>query len=214
MNIELCEALMRKSEDTIIKFVKLMFDSLKSDIDKLTKENWELRKSLEFSKGELAQIKEHVKQRDGEVKNWTENTPHISMLADRIRALEDDARKNNIIAEGVSEIKDENNEKLQVAISKLFNEKLEVNPEITECRRIGSKELSSKPRPVIMKLKNDGDRLKCMKSAAKLKGTNVYLNEDVCKTTQEIRRAKLPELIEKRKQGLIAYFSGINICSD
>ena len=154
MNIELCEALIRKSEDTITIFVKLMFDSLKSDIDKLTKENWELRKSLEFYQGELAQIKKHVKKRDGTVTNWTENTPHVSMLAERIRALEDDTRKNNIIAYGVSEIKDENNEKLQVAISKLFNEKLEVNPEITECRRIGSKELSSTSRPVIIKLKN------------------------------------------------------------
>ena len=111
------------------------------------------------------------------------------------------------MAEGISEIKYENNEKFQVAISKLFNEKfqvaisklfnekfqvaicklfnekLEVNPEITECRRIASKELSSKPRPVMIKLKNDGDRLKCMKSATKLTGTNVCLNEDVCKTT-------------------------------
>ena len=69
-----------------------MFDSLKSDIDKLKKENWELRKSLEFSQGELAQIKEHVKKRDGEIKNWTENTSHVSMLADRIRVLEDDAK--------------------------------------------------------------------------------------------------------------------------
>ena len=55
MNIELCEALMRKSEDTIKKIVNLMFVSLKSDIEKLTKENWELRKSLDFSQGELAQ---------------------------------------------------------------------------------------------------------------------------------------------------------------
>ena len=89
------------------------------------------------------QIKEHVKKRDSEVKNCTEKTPHVTMLVNRIRVLEDNAIKNNIMAEGIFEIKDEENEKLQVAISKLFNEKLEVNPEITECRRIGSNYLRS-----------------------------------------------------------------------
>lgn len=54
-------------------------------------------------------------------------------------------------------------------------------------------------------------RQECLKSASKLKGTDIYLNEDVCKATLDIRRGKLDELKLKRRQGFIAYFSGTNI---
>ena len=38
-------------------------------------------------------------------------------------------------------------------------------------------------------------------------GTDIYLNEDVSKATMEIRKAKLQELCDKIRQGLIAFFS-------
>ena len=50
-----------------------------------------------------------------------------------------------------------------------------------------------------------------MKFAPRLKGSNLYINEDVSKATHEIRKLKMHELKEKRKQGLIAYFSGIQL---
>ena len=43
------------------------------------------------------------------------------------------------------------------------------------------------------------------------KGTDVFLNEDVSHATFEIRNSKMEELREKRRQGLIAYFSGTKI---
>ena len=42
-----------------------------------------------------------------------------------------------------------------------------------------------------------------------MKGTNIYVNEDVWKATLDIRKSKTGELKErKKKQGYIAYFSG------
>ena len=51
----------------------------------------------------------------------------------------------------------------------------------------------------------------CLKSAPKLKGTKIFINEDLSRAALDIRRRKLDELKEKRAQGYIAYFSGINI---
>ena len=51
----------------------------------------------------------------------------------------------------------------------------------------------------------------CLKSAPKLKGTKIFINEDLSRATLDIRRRKLDELKEIRAQGYIAYFRGINI---
>ena len=45
----------------------------------------------------------------------------------------------------------------------------------------------------------------------KIKGTNIFLNEDVSPATQSIRNAKMGELQAARQRGLIAYFSGTKL---
>ena len=53
--------------------------------------------------------------------------------------------------------------------------------------------------------------MECVRAAPRLKGTNVYINEDVSRATLNIRREKLDELREKRRKGYIAYFSGAKL---
>ena len=55
------------------------------------------------------------------------------------------------------------------------------------------------------------DKAACLRSRAKLKGTNVYVIEDVSYATQRIRKSLLPELKRKWDEGYIAYFPGIRI---
>ena len=43
-----------------------------------------------------------------------------------------------------------------------------------------------------------------------LKGTDTFISEDVCKDTLPIRREKLGLLKDKRDEGFVAYFSGVN----
>ena len=44
-----------------------------------------------------------------------------------------------------------------------------------------------------------------------MEGSSIFVTDDVSKATQEIRRSKMGELLEKRRQGIIAYFSGTKI---
>ena len=136
-------------------------------------------------------------------------------VSERLRTLEDYSRRNNIIVDGVMEVDGETTEKLQRDIEKLFSEKLDLKPAIDNIHRLGSKfnKRDTRPRSVIVKLTRFQDRQNCLKRSRLLRGTNVYINEDVCRATADIRKQKLEELKIKRSQGYIAYFSGVNICN-
>ena len=54
-------------------------------------------------------------------------------------------------------------------------------------------------------------RTSCLKNSAKLKGTDIFLNEDVSPATQIISNSKMRELQAARQRGLIAYFSGTKL---
>jgi hypothetical protein len=89
--------------------------------------------------------------------------------------------------------------------------KLQVEVQLDGANRVGSSGTRDRPRPIIVRFRTFTDRQKCMKATSKLKGSNIYINEDVSKATSEIRKAKMDELKEKRRQGYIAYFSGVDI---
>ena len=135
----------------------------------------------------------------------------MSGISERVRIMEDFSKRNNIIIDGIPEQAQENSEKLQVAVSKLFSEKLGMpNVEFERCHRIGKESSDQKPRRTLLELSKFEDRQKCLKSSFKLKGSDIYVNEDISRATAKIRTRK-PELLEKRRQGLIAYFFGVTI---
>ena len=45
-----------------------------------------------------------------------------------------------------------------------------------------------------------------MRNAKKLKGTNIFLNDDLCAASQAIKNSQMPALKEARAQGKIAFF--------
>jgi hypothetical protein len=124
--------------------------------------------------------------------------------------MEDYSRRNNLIIVGLDEIKEENNEKLHVHVKKLFGEKFQVKADIETVHRLGRPD-SNRTRATIVKFKSFVDRQACLRSSAKLKGPRIFLSEDLSRASLEIRKSKLEELREKRRQGFIAYFSGVNI---
>ena len=124
--------------------------------------------------------------------------------------MEDYSRRENNIVDGLDESSDENKETLQVQVQDILSNKLNINPVVVDVHRLG-KNIEGKSRPVIVKLASFEERQKCLKFAPRLKGSNLYINEHVSKATHEIGKLKMHELKEKRKQGLIAYFSGIQL---
>ena len=129
-------------------------------------------------------------------------------VEEKVRQLEDQCRKNNLRIEGVNEIENKNHEQTQKKVESNLTENMGLNIKLESANKAKGHKNNRNPRTIIARFNNFRDRQKCMISAPKLKGTNIYVNEDVSKKTLEKKMSQLDTLREKRKQGFIAYFYG------
>ena len=106
-------------------------------------------------------------------------------------------------AEGGSESSEHSAEKVQ----RLVREKLGITDTILidSARRIGRR-TQNRPRSILVNFRNFPDRQAILRNSKKLKGTNLFVNEDLCEETRRQRREQLPRLREARSAGKIAYF--------
>ena len=203
--------ILEQNLDTVKSFIHMMLKEFKDEVEKVKEENRELKRSLEFSQSEVAYLKDVVKKQSEDIKSMQRLPEELNKLDDRVRVMDDALRKNNLRFEGIPESNNENYEQSQAKIQSLISEKLDLNIKLESANRIGNRIENNKPRPIIARLSNFSDRQKCLRAAYKLKGSNVYINDDVSRRTIEIRNTKMEELKEKRRQGYIAYFSGSNL---
>ena len=71
--------------------------------------------------------------------------------------------------------------------------------------------LFRKPRTVIVRLQKSNDRNNILKNSHKLKGSGIFINDDVSEGTMKVRKEKLEKLKDARSKGKIAYFIGRNL---
>ena len=204
MDIEMIESMFRNNSNVMKSFVEILFDKLQKEIREVKEENADLKRSLEFTQAELASVQK---------KEHGASIPRdFSELHERVRILEDRSKSKNLRITGLNELHNENMEQTTHAVQKLVAEKLgQQNVRVKTAFRIGKQNGSSSSREIVAHLSSEQDKTACLKSGRKLKGSNVYVNDDVSYATLQIRKAKLPELKRKREEGLIAYFSGAQI---
>lgn len=212
--------MMEQHMETVKSFVQMFVDGFKADLKAMREENYELRRSLEYSQSEIADLKEASKLQADIIKKLECRSIDYDKLEDNVRRMDDNGRRANIIIDGLEDKTDETPEQTQHKVQSLLKEKLDVSIQLENASRIGRNTASSsvegaaarsKPRMVLVRFNKISERQSVMKQSSKLKGTNVFLNDDVCRATMDIRRGKLEELKMKRKQGFIAYFSGADI---
>ena len=141
-------ALLSKQQVSIIKeCVTTMFDSLKADVCELGRENGDLKRSLEFTEAKLFETKALIKCQDGELKKLSEkvNKSESETLAERVRIIEDNLRKNNVIFNGIPEDVTETPEHLLENVCQILTRKLNVAITVEYCHRLGGKIDSGRP---------------------------------------------------------------------
>ena len=176
-----CSFFFQNNFTTIKEFLKMIIDALREEINQLKGDNDELRRSLEFTQAELTEMRKTCAILNGEKQVNAVSYPEKRELLERVQNLEDYSRRNNLIVEGLQEESDENNEVLQTSMEKLLKEKLDFTPKIDVVHRMG-KQLDNNPRYVIFRLRTFRERQECLKLLPKLKGTNIYINEDISKS--------------------------------
>lgn len=127
--------------------------------------------------------------------------------------LEDYSRKNNIRIDGFVELPNETNETLHVKVTKLIQDKLQIKDvKIDNIHRLsGNKKDQSTPRTIITRFSNQFHRDSTIKNKMKLKGTGIFINEDLCENTIKARREKMDQFKQAKSSGKIAFFNGKNL---
>ena len=138
----------------------------------------------------------------------------LDYVSERLRKLEDESRSGINRITGIDEIPNENHEQTQYKVQKLLAEKLQL-PNVAVCSAFRAERQQTQgtavPRSVIARPSSVNNKFAVLKASTLLRGTSVYVSEDVSKATVDIRRQKIPLLKQKREKGYFAYFSGIEI---
>ncbi|XP_063855967.1 uncharacterized protein LOC135097826 isoform X1 [Scylla paramamosain] len=76
---------------------------------------------------------------------------------------------------------------------------------LERAHRVGTRR-EHKPRTIVARFSRFCDREAVVRNANKLKGTNIFLNDDLCPASQAAKNAQMPLLKQAKAQGKIAFF--------
>ncbi len=88
-----------------------------------------------------------------------------------------------------------------------------INLDIERAHRIGQRD-NNRPRTIIARFTHFRQREDVLRNAFKLKGTRVFVNEDLCPASQEKIKAQLPLYKQARAEGKVAFFPLHSACCE
>ena len=129
-------------------------------------------------------------------------------VSKKLIQLEDRSRCNNLRFDGLTEDPNEtwDNCERKVQDVLLNNSNIEGNIEIDRCHRFG-KRRGSHPRMIVYRFLRFKDKQKILQNAKKLKDTGIFICEDLCSDTMELRKTLWEKVLEYRRQAKYAYLN-------
>lgn len=178
----------------------------------------DLKRSLEFTQKEVEDLKHEQKQHIQERKKDQERIYQlkeelqtcdkvIKELEGRANYQEDYSRRNNLQIIGIEERpQGETWEQTANIVGKLLQDKLQMpNIELERAHRVGRRD-NNLTRPIIARFTWYVDREAVLRNVTKLRGTRIFINEDLCPASNNIRKSQLPQLKQARSEGKVAFF--------
>ena len=133
----------------------------------------------------------------------------LSGLETKLDYVDNQSRRNNVIFDNIPEASTKETwDETEISVKKIIvtNMGLKDAMPIERAHRIGKKR-PDKPRPVVVKFLNHKDRQKVLSCGKNLKGSNVFVRDDVSERMMAKRSELYDDLKEARRNGKIAYFS-------
>ncbi|XP_065650972.1 uncharacterized protein LOC136079179 [Hydra vulgaris] len=131
----------------------------------------------------------------------------LKKINSKLREIEDRTRRNNLRVDGIKEDDNETWLESEQKVKEVFNEYLGVeNVKIERAHRAGKKGVKEN-RTIVLKLLDFKDKEEILENASKLKGKNIYINEDYCMETNKIRKELREKMKIERKLGKFVYIS-------
>ena len=198
------ERAFRSAVDVIVQQFEGRISSMETTISDLTT-------SLEYTQAELQDMKReavYLKKSNSDNQSIIQdNDRRTADLEQRLNYQEDYSRRNNLRISGLEEPQhNETWEQTSARVSELLLNKLQLpNMNLERAHRVGPVS-TSRPRTVVVRFERFGDREAVLRNARKLRGTGIFINEDLCAASQAKKQSQFPLMKEARSQGKIAYF--------
>ena len=191
------------------KFIRHIKDS--------EKQNHDIIASLEFTQKEVNDLRTQLATAiiEGEKKTKQiellqqsnqELQQQLQDTAKRVDYMDDQSRRNNLRFTGVKEEPGETWEKCQEKLSNMLHDHLNITLSLERVHRVG-KVGDKKPRDIVAKFTSFSDRDNVMRNRRKMKGTNIFINEDLCPASVAVRMQQMPAYHQARKDGKQVYFN-------
>ncbi|KAK3889136.1 hypothetical protein Pcinc_006877 [Petrolisthes cinctipes] len=201
MDSSLLKTMLESQERAYKAAMEIVVKQMNDQIKKLEGKVSDLTVSLEFTQREVDELKTEIKE---QTKSSHEK---MKQLEERINYQEDYSRKKNVRISGVEE-RDGNEtwEQSVKTVTSLLQDKLQLEGlELERAHRVGVRR-DAKPRTIVARFSRYCDREAAMRNARKLKGTNIFLDDDLCPASQAIKNAQMPQLKQAKAQGKVAFF--------
>ena len=174
----------------VIKENHLEKNNINVKLDKLcemmVQEREERRVEMEEMKIEMTVLKENLLK-----------------CQEKMEDLENRERRTNLVFKGVEEQKEETWKETEKIISRVIEEKFQIIPNgIARAHRLGRYNQTSKyPRMIIVKFERLAERQAILKNKAKLKNSNIFIDEDFSPQVRRERKILLKKAMEERNAG-------------
>ena len=210
-----CKEEFEKQQQNLLNLISDKFDITKNEIRNVRNESNDLKKSIEFTENVLEEKVGHVESKYNYIEDKMNEIYDYQIDPEYVKQklidLEDRSRCNNLRVDGIEEKNGETWDDCEKELQNLFTEKLEITDEIkierahrTKKRR--NSKTKNQPRTIVVRLQNYKDKVTILRNAKKLKGSNVYINEDFCQETLDYRKELWKEVKRLRnEEDKIAY---------
>ena len=199
-------------EKKINDIIKSHSETTNKRLEEISKEVRDITESVEFTEGrldeEIATVKDDISKMKSDVRLIERDLLDPNDVSEKLIELEDRSRRNNLRFDGLTEDTNETWDDCERKIQKILSDKLEITEdvEIERCHRMGKRK-GNRPRTIICKFLRFKDKQKILKNAKKLKNSGIYIYEDFCNDTMELRKSLWEEVMEHRRQGKFAFLN-------
>ena len=181
-------------EKKINDIIKSHLETTNKRLEEISKEVRDITESVEFTEGrldeEIATVKDDISKMKSDVRLIERDLLDTNDVSEKLIELEDRSRRNNLRFDGLTEVTNETWDGCERKIQKILSDKLEITEdvEIERCHRMGKRK-GNRPRTIICKFLRFKDKQKILKNAKKLKNSGIYIYEDFCNDTMELRKS-------------------------
>ena len=119
---------------------------------------------------------------------------------DKLDDLEGRSRRNNLIFNGIGQADDETQEQCENTLRETISKKLNIDTTDISFDRVHRLRSKVKPNPVIARFTFYKDSRRVLGARSKLRGSNIYINEDFTPRVRNIRKKLEPYLKKFRDE--------------